>query len=1396
MSDGHVDGRVEGRGHTRLAVLAVLAVLVVFAGLTGPVPAQAAAEPPAGGSRPSNAASGRPASEAGPAGATDGSAWPDLTPRIVDDGAVISNGVLTLGVNRGGDLNLASEGIGLHYEPTGADALIPGCLCEGWGVGDADRDVVGWATQSNTWPRLQGTVTAFEATDTTARSVVDIDGELTVVHAYTPSETPNLYRISVTVTNTSDRTLSPRYRRAMDWDVPPTEFNEYVTIAGQHSALLASTNDGFATLDVRWEPTDLGATGTFEDFGPTDQGALFDFDLGDLEPGASAELELHYGAASSERLAQRAVDRVDGALWSFGQPATGRGAVDGTPNTFIFAVRELGLHFRPQPAEEYAGPWRSIHPAGRDLEGAEGLGFHASVTSGPSTGMSSSCTVGVLFGCGWFPLGGLPFRAVAAGESRISGFLDVDGDGVAGPEDPTAHGRITWLEGIDAVALGDSFASGMGAGDYDKDVEVCERSANAHTRVLRAPNGTLIRTMDAAGIRDASFAFIPCGGARSFHVRPAADGGVAQHQGVPPQLDQGAVSTRSDLVTLTIGGNDLGFSDVLTHCARSNCADPQVEYRDGMALEDWALVRLGQLTPQLASLYDHVTDLAPEATVVVAGYPYLFPELREEQNCAKLRPFNNDEQDLIRRLQTDLDEQLGILAAEAGVHYVSVLEHFAGHEICGNGGQWLHAIQFALKWPPISGNSFHPNTEGQRQYAEAIRRHLLRAIDGGAEVAATGLPRNPAPGAGVTGRSRPDASVAEDVPVLTESLAFTPRLVTADGGPGCDVYVDSDTLAFTAGDLLPGTAATITAGEGAEAVVVAAFTADEHGAAAGGFTLPPGLSGDVLLTLSGTHVLGGPGEAIRLVPVAEERGDCDPIPPEVTITLPADEAVYEAGEERYAAFACGDTAVVCLGDVVSGDPLDTSPGEHTFRVVAHDADGLTTIATARYSAGPRLEVLPPPGRTLVGTTAHFTVRRVGPWPDGVALPFGYRVDDGPEQQGAVPAGADAVLVGVPAEAEGPLHVTLLDRPAYWLGAQSQTAVTVLPPGALTPDPTDPVDPGGPDDPGPQEPQPRVVEVVRDGGATRIETALAVAQRGWPTGADTVVVARADAYADALAGGPLAAALDAPILLSPPAALPQAVAAEVRRLGARRAVLLGGTAALSAAVEQALAGIVGSDGVERVAGGDRYGTATAAADRLLERTGTPPTMVYLTEGAHEDPARGWPDALAAGATAATEGRPVLLTRARTLPTATRQWLAARPGVHVEIVGGTASVSAEVEATLRGIAAGVGRTAGPDRFATAVAVARRRSTPPVQLWIATGRTFPDALVAAPALARADGTLLLVDGQAGTLPAVVDAYVRETAGGRTAGGVTRVHALGGTASVGPAVLDAVMNALDVAG
>jgi hypothetical protein len=261
-------------------------------------------------------------------------------------------------------------------------------------------------------------------------------------------------------------------------------------------------------------------------------------------------------------------------------------------------------------------------------------------------------------------------------------------------------------------------------------------------------------------------------------------------------------------------------------------------------------------------------------------------------------------------------------------------------------------------------------------------------------------------------------------------------------------------------------------------------------------------------------------------------------------------------------------------------------------------------------------------------------------------------------------------------------------------------------------------------------------LTRVAGASRIETAIAISNTSYPTShsAGAVVLARADDFADALAGGPLAVRFQGPLLLTPTNGLTPAVRTELQRVlpvGAT-VYLLGGLDAISASVETELK----ADGfsVIRVSGVDRFDTAVQIAGIL----GDPPS-VFEVDGTN------FPDGLAAGPAAALSHGAMLLTNGSLPAPETAAYLALHPGDTRYAVGGPAAAADP----------GAQPLVGADRYATAVLVARQLFAAPSVVTLASGAVFPDALAGGPASALSGAPLILVP-PTGPIPASVLSYL----------------------------------------
>ena len=249
-------------------------------------------------------------------------------------------------------------------------------------------------------------------------------------------------------------------------------------------------------------------------------------------------------------------------------------------------------------------------------------------------------------------------------------------------------GSIAWpapasAAGVRYVALGDSYSSGTGAGNYDPASGSCTRSANAFPNLWAARNDT------------ESYEFAACSGATTTDV---ASG----------QLD--AQSDTTTLVSITVGGNDAGFSDVMLTCVLRSAATCESRVAEAERyMRD-------TLPGRLDDLYGKIRDRAPEARVVVLGYPRLYTIV---DGCVGI---GNAKRKALNGAADALDETIEKAADRAGFVWSDVRDEFDGHELC-SGDDWLNAVA----WPFES--SYHPTARGHRLgYLPAFTASTTRSV--------------------------------------------------------------------------------------------------------------------------------------------------------------------------------------------------------------------------------------------------------------------------------------------------------------------------------------------------------------------------------------------------------------------------------------------------------------------------------------------------------------------------------------------------------------------------------------------------------------------------------------------------------------------------------------------
>lgn len=274
----------------------------------------------------------------------------------------------------------------------------------------------------------------------------------------------------------------------------------------------------------------------------------------------------------------------------------------------------------------------------------------------------------------------------------------------------------------------------------------------------------------------------------------------------------------------------------------------------------------------------------------------------------------------------------------------------------------------------------------------------------------------------------------------------------------------------------------------------------------------------------------------------------------------------------------------------------------------------------------------------------------------------------------------------------------------------------------------------------------ILPATRLGGADRFATAVAISQNAWSS-ATNVVLASGTSFPDALAATPLAAALDAPILLvDSTGSLPAATLTEINRLGAQNVYIAGGTSVVSQATANTLQ--ARGKNVTRFSGSTRYDTAQVIANYLYSIS-TYDTVV-LASGTT------FPDGLSAGAGAGASGYPIVYATVDQIPAQTQAILNKSGVSKVIIVGGNSVIGTGIENTLRGDYT-VTRLAGDTRYETNAVVQDYFFPSATMAYVATGVDFPDALSAGAAAAKSGAPIVLAPETATYLSTATTFYIR---------------------------------------
>ena len=248
------------------------------------------------------------------------------------------------------------------------------------------------------------------------------------------------------------------------------------------------------------------------------------------------------------------------------------------------------------------------------------------------------------------------------------------------------------------AALGDSFTAGVLIPNQLDDPIGCFRSDHNYPHLVAAELGV-------AELRDAS-----CAGAGTEDMKSAQN--VNPGPDNPPQLDRLDAGTR--VVTIGVGGNDIGFSDIVEECATADRSGTPCQDHFVHGGDDEISQRINDTGPKVADVLEGVHERAPDARVFVVNYLSILPETGS--GCWPQMPFADADVPYLRAKEHELN---GMLAEQAAKNDATLVDAFAasiGHDACqAPGVRWVEPVLGASGAPPV-----HPNQLGMECTAVVV----------------------------------------------------------------------------------------------------------------------------------------------------------------------------------------------------------------------------------------------------------------------------------------------------------------------------------------------------------------------------------------------------------------------------------------------------------------------------------------------------------------------------------------------------------------------------------------------------------------------------------------------------------------------------------------------------
>lgn len=246
------------------------------------------------------------------------------------------------------------------------------------------------------------------------------------------------------------------------------------------------------------------------------------------------------------------------------------------------------------------------------------------------------------------------------------------------------------------VALGDSYASGPGIPAQRADPAGCQRSTHNYPAFLAR----------ALGIGD--YTDVSCGGARTDNMTAPQPVWPGPN---PAQFD--ALRPDTNLVTVTIGGNDINIGDLWLTCARLGSTDPlgnPCQRHITASGTDPYAQRIATVAPKIARVLEGIRQRSPQARVLVVGYLRVLPSA---VGCYPVLPIARGDVPYVDGVEQELTAMLARQANDHGAVFVDSYTHSLGHDACRQPGvNWVEGTT-----PTSAASPFHPNALGMQEVA-------------------------------------------------------------------------------------------------------------------------------------------------------------------------------------------------------------------------------------------------------------------------------------------------------------------------------------------------------------------------------------------------------------------------------------------------------------------------------------------------------------------------------------------------------------------------------------------------------------------------------------------------------------------------------------------------------